>query len=279
MPRVYAMTDAARERDQLPLEVCGAKLLPPRLLQELAAVVAWGGEGAALSHRTAALLHGFEGPELGMCELTVPMGRSIVSERILIHHADLDAADVVALEGLRVTSIAQTFLDVSAVCDHETVTMAFHHAWRQQKVTTAQVKLALRARRGRGIRGVLPLEAVLDDSSRFSRPMESAAEVRFFCLVKQAGDLPLPRGQQWFSVADGERVRVDFYFEAANLAVEVDSYERHASTPADHDRTSDRATKLRGLGVRLVPFTPNELKKSPDRVLHALRRELGLRAR
>jgi hypothetical protein len=276
MPRVYAMTDAEREREQLPLELRGARLLPTGMLQELAAVVAWGGEGAALSHRTAALLHGFEGPEIGMCELTVPMGRSIVSHGVRIHHADLEPADVVALGGLRVTSIAQTFLDLSAVCDHETVTMAFHHAWRQEKVTAAQLKLALRARRGRGVRGVLQLEAVLEDSTRFSRPMDSAAEVRFFCLVKRAGDLPLPRGQRWFTVDGGERVRVDFHFESANLAVEIDSYERHASTAANHERTSARATKLRGCGVRVVAFTPNELRKSPERVLHALRRELGV---
>ncbi|MBL8950554.1 MAG: DUF559 domain-containing protein [Myxococcaceae bacterium] len=104
--------------------------------------------------------------------------------------------------------------------------------------------------------------------------MESAAEVRFFCLVKRAGDLPLPRGQRTFTVGNGEKVRVDFYFEAANLAVEIDSYERHGSTQTHHDRTSERATKLRGCGVRLVPFTPNEVKRTPERVVQALRREL-----
>ncbi|MBK7857979.1 MAG: type IV toxin-antitoxin system AbiEi family antitoxin domain-containing protein [Archangiaceae bacterium] len=83
MPRVYAMTGAAKDGEQLPLQVAGARLLPSGMLQELTAVVAWGGKGAALSHRTAALLHGFEGPELGAPELTVPMGRSIVNERRL----------------------------------------------------------------------------------------------------------------------------------------------------------------------------------------------------
>lgn len=275
MPRVYAMTDVAREHDQLPLEVGGARLVAPGMLQELAGLIASGGEGAVLSHRTAALLHGFEGPEIGIPDVTVPTERSIETDRIRVHHADVDEDDVVELEGLRVTSIARTFLDLAAVCDHETVSMAFHHAWRQEKVTPAQLRLAVRARRGKGVRGVLSLEAVLEDASRFSRPMESAAEVRFFCLVRRAGDLPLPRGQRWLRVAAGERVRVDFYFEAAKLAVEIDSYERHASTQAHHDRTSERATKLRACGVRLVPFTPNEMRRSPERVMHALRRELA----
>lgn len=274
MPRVYAMTDATPERGQLPLAVGGVGLLPAGMLQELAAVVAWGGEGAALSHRTAALLHGFEGPELGQADLTVPLVRSMVDAPVRVHHADLEANDVVALAGLRVTSIARTFLDVAAVCDHETLTMAFHHAWRQEKVTPAQLQLALRARRGRGVRGVLQLQAVLEDARLFSRPMESAAEARFFCLVKQAGDLQLPRGQRWFTLPGGERVRVDFYFEAAQLAVEIDSYESHARTNNHYDRTSERATKLRACGVRLVPFTPNEVKKSPERVIHALKRSL-----
>jgi superoxide dismutase, Fe-Mn family len=78
----------------------------------LAAVLACG-PGAVLSHTSAAALHGLreEGPRT---HVTVRRPGPHSSERIVVHRTRrLDPADVTSIDGIRVTTIARTTLDLA----------------------------------------------------------------------------------------------------------------------------------------------------------------------
>jgi predicted transcriptional regulator of viral defense system len=80
----------------------------------LAAVLACG-PGAVLSHTSAAALHGLreEGPRT---HVTVRRPGPHSSERIVVHRTRrLDPADVTSIDGIRVTTIARTTLDLAAL--------------------------------------------------------------------------------------------------------------------------------------------------------------------
>jgi hypothetical protein len=60
----------------------------------------WLGASGALSHRTAALLHGFPGFRPGVLEAIDPRRRKPPREGIVLHQAQLDDVDVVTVKGV-----------------------------------------------------------------------------------------------------------------------------------------------------------------------------------
>jgi hypothetical protein len=89
---------------------------PPH--QILFAASLWSGSAAVVSHRTAARLHRLEGvpgrrPDEPI-ELTVPLARKLKAPGFLVHRTrKLDRADRTIVDGIPVTSLARTLVDLS----------------------------------------------------------------------------------------------------------------------------------------------------------------------
>jgi predicted transcriptional regulator of viral defense system len=74
-----------------------------------------GPEAVALSHETALLLYGISDVSPARVHLTVPVSARLRRERpkwIMIHHADLTPAELSEYEGIPVTTVAKSIMDV-----------------------------------------------------------------------------------------------------------------------------------------------------------------------
>ncbi|MEA2180711.1 MAG: hypothetical protein QOG77_4008 [Solirubrobacteraceae bacterium] len=86
------------------------------------------GPSSVISHRSAAALWELRGSASAYVELTVP-GPSRRRAAIRVHRTTwLSDADIAMLEGLRVTCVARTLLDLGAVLDLRGVERAFDQA-------------------------------------------------------------------------------------------------------------------------------------------------------
>ena len=64
--------------------------------------------------------------------------------------------------------------------------------------------------------------------------------------------------------------RVDFFFDAFNVVVEVSGQKGHAS-PSERARDAQRRNELQDLGVRVFEYTFDDVTKRPEMVRRTLR--------
>jgi hypothetical protein len=188
--------------------------------QRLMCSVLGAGDGAAISHRAAALLWELDGIDGRPIELTVPPGRRY--RRAMVHESfHLCRADITEQRGIPVTKPIPTLLDLGAVLDDDALECAYESALRRG-YTTDDVTL----RRLDGRRGSTAVRRVLARRGIGNTPTESDLETRFVQIVRRAG-LPVPQRQVAI-----DRFRVDFAWPAYRLAVELDGMADHAGRAA-----------------------------------------------
>lgn len=241
----------------------------------MAAVLACG-EGAVISHRTAAELHGILGDMYGRAgsaarakgrvreaaepEVTVPSGRAPAPAGVTVHRRRLEPEDLTAHRHIPVTTVLRTLLDLATVFDEEPLSAAVNAADRLQLADPDSLRAY--ADRRRGQRGVAALRRLLDPTT-FVRT-DSTLERRFLPIVRDAG-LPRP--------ATGARLngyRVDFHWPELRLVVETDGlrYHRTAEQQA-RDRRRDQV--LAAAGFTVLRFTGEQVAQHADEVVLTLR--------
>jgi len=232
----------------------------------LAAVLA-AGLGAALSHRAAADLWGLR-PSRGQIEVTVPRGRK-GPPGVTVHRSYmLEERDFTIVDGIRVTTVARTLLDLAGVVSEQHLARAVDRAERLEWFDLAAIEdLLLRAR---GKRGAAMLRRVVAEY----RPLNvhEGLEELFAALVKSGR-----RAQPQFNAfVDGERKthQVDAYWPEHRLVVELDSYAFHRSR-ADLKRDADKQADLELAGHRVTRLTWDDVVTNADRTLRRLHRLLS----
>jgi hypothetical protein len=207
-----------------------------------AAVLACG-DGAALSHRSAAELWGFLRPEGDLVDVTVPgrAGRK-AQKGITVHRPRrFTPRDTTRRHRIAVTTPARTIEDIRGTVEP----YLFRRALRQAELAGYRVPHLSATKRTR-----------------------SDLELLFLGLCKDH-DLPRP--------LVNHRVhghRVDFFFRDQRVAVETDSWEYHRGSVAmeeDHERDLE----LRAHGVEIRRYTGDQLEATPDGVVADLREALG----
>lgn len=235
----------------------------------MAAVLSCG-PGAMLSHGSAAALWRI-GKEWREIEVTVrtasPRRRPGVRVR---RRPTLADRHVTEREGIPVTGLVQTLVDLAAVHGPPTVDRAINEADRLDLIDLPVLRRELEVHRWEP--GVRPLRALLDHRSfRLNR---SELERRFLPLTREVG-LPLPLTKQWVNGFE-----VDFYWPDLGFVVETDGLRYHR-TPAEqaHDRERDQAHTA--AGMTNLRFTHEQVRYEPEHVLRILRataRRLGVAA-
>lgn len=226
----------------------------------LAAVLACG-EGALLSHRSAAQLWGLVKPSAAAIEVTVPAHRYPRRGGIRVHRrATIRPEDRDWRLGIPVTTAASTLIDLAAA-DDPRLEAAVNAADRLDRVDPEALRAELDCQPGR--LGAPRLRSLLDDPT-FS-PTDSALERRFLAIVAGAG-IPVPQTQVLL-----HGVRVDFYWPQFGLVVETDGlrYHRTAQQQAK-DLRRDQAHVAAGL--RALRFSAAQIFHNPHevtKVLHA----------
>jgi hypothetical protein len=228
--------------------VGGAAL--PREGRNLAAVLACG-EGAVLSHVSAALHWGLLSYEPAQPHVTAPASTRGAPGIRLHRTRSLDARDTTTHRGIPITTLARTFLDLAASSPRNHLDHAIGQAMRNQIYDHRAITDVLNRHHGR--RGTKALRQATVDPA-FTR---GDIERRFRRLCRRAG-LPQPLSNVAVADADHHPHEVDFYFPAYGLIVETDGWRDHGTRVAfERDRAKDAA--LVAAGFVVLRFTSGML--------------------
>jgi predicted transcriptional regulator of viral defense system len=221
---------------------------------------------------TAAWLHGVDVRRLDDMTVHVgfPKGRRIRSRAgIEVCQETLDPADVVEIDGLRVTTPVRTAFDCLRwlyYTDGVVVADALTHAGLTQ--ISELLDYFAGKRRLRNLRIGERLLALVEPKS------ESPMETRLRLLLI-GGGLPLPEPQWNVYDAHGTHAgRLDLAYVAAKVAVEYDGAE-HWKQRREDDR---RRARLRALGWDVHVFSADDVFQTPDAVVAQVRAALRARA-
>jgi very-short-patch-repair endonuclease len=225
----------------------------------MAAVLACG-DGAVLSHRSAASLWGLRSVGSPAIEVTVGAngprapgdGIAVTRSRFVV------PGFATAHRGIPVTTVAWTLLDLGAVLRPHQLRRAVEQAERLELFDLRAVDSALAADPGRP--GSPALRALLQDARAFGITMtRSEVEAALLQLCVDHG-LPRPQVNHYENGTE-----VDFRWPGSRLVVEVDGWAWHRSRAAfARDRARDRHA-LRD-GWRTARFTAREVQADPGAV-------------
>jgi very-short-patch-repair endonuclease len=231
----------------------------------LAAVLACG-EGALLSHRSAAALWGLMRPR-GPVDVTA---RGHPGRRgIRLHRARIHPDERATFDGIPVTSVARTLFDLAEVVDFERVERAWEEADRLNRLRLGDVERV--CERGYGRHALKPIRHLLAETRAVTRT-RSPLEDRFqrFCRFYD-----LPPHSTNVEVLGKE---VDVLWPAARLIVELDSWEFHGHRAAfERDRARD--SKLMLAGYRTIRVTHLRLDRESSQLATEIHQLLRAGAR
>lgn len=240
-PGVYSTVTGALTR--------GAQLWAAILVCSKEVVLSRGAPGpphkpdAALSHETAAYLHGLADKDPGLIHLTIPTARRIpvASPSIRVHMSiRLDETRHPALEPPR-TALVPTVVDLSQTAqstDHAISWLT--RACGKRLTTPDQLLVALAARKK--LRRRRELVEALGDTSIGSH---SILELRYLRDVERAHGLPEGRRQRR-RITHGTITYEDVVYEEFDTTVELDGRLGHEYEGVFRDRRRDNATVERG---------------------------------
>jgi very-short-patch-repair endonuclease len=225
----------------------------------MAAVLACG-DGAVLSHSSAAALWriGFE--QRSVVELSLPSLSRRCRPGLRIHRRpSLQGRDITTEFGIPVTTPVQTLIDMTLRLDRAGVERMINEADKYNLAHPPGIRRALDARAGEP--GVARLRRILD--RRTFRLTKEELERRFLPLAAKAG-LPVPLTGQWVNGFE-----VDFYWPDLGLVVETDGLRYHRTPAAQaRDRLRDQAHTAAGLTQ--LRFTHEQVRYEPDHVRRIL---------
>ena len=238
----------------------------------MAAVLA-SGPGAALSHRSAAHLHGLRPTSRERIDVIVPGASARTVPGVDVHRSmTLTDQDVTAVNSIPVTILARMMLDLSAVVDQRAVERVIEEA---------------------NVRGVFDLWAVNDQLERNPKHpgvprlraalgperaglTDSELDELFVAIWWPTG---LPRPQTRFHIDPGDGgplVRADFAWPEAKFDLELDGGRYHAS---DRRRRRDyrRDQRLKRAQWEVLRVGDDQLNDDPDGVVPVVWELLALR--
>lgn len=233
----------------------------------MAAVLA--SQPSVASHTSAGWLHGLLRYRPDAIHVTAPTVRRIKRD-FVVHFADLPAGDRTVVDGIPVTDLARTQLDLASILSRH------------------QLERMLERSEERGLFDLRAIEDVLDRNSghpgagRLRRALaiyrpegaftRSGLEERFLELVREAR---LPSPAMNYNVAGYE---LDAFWESERFAVELDVYETHG-TRAAFERDRIRQEDLKLAGIEMTRVTGPRLEREPDQVVERIAALLQQRRR
>lgn len=154
-----------------------------------AAVLAYG-DGALLSHRSAAALWGLGKPWTPAVDVTAPAGRQGIRrrEKIWIHRGRLHAEDRAVRAGIPVTTVARTLFDMAEFVIFKRLESAWEEADRLNLLQLRAVEEV--CERGYGRRALRPIRRLLTEA-RAATVTRSPLEDDFAAFCREHR-LPMP---------------------------------------------------------------------------------------
>lgn len=231
----------------------------------MAAVLACG-EGAVLSHGSAAHLWGIRGSR-DPIEVTRVSGHRL-PHGVLLHQTRSLPAEVRTVEaGIPVTSLERTLLDIAGRLDNRQLERALVAAERSRRLRWLELRRVLEA--GGGKKGRGRLRRLVEQVDPRAADAVSPTEVDFLALCREAG-LPLPQVNVFV-----EGLLVDFFWPKARVVVETDGYKYHFDRPA-FERDHESTVALTAAGYQVHRATYKMLQRNPGPFLKVVRDSLRI---
>jgi hypothetical protein len=239
-----------------------------------AAVLACG-EGAVVSHGTAAAFHGLWDKWPHLIDVTVPVeaGRKIDGVRCRrCRYPEQEEIEVRG--GVACTTVARTLVDLAGIVGLKTLRQTVGRAAIRRRLDLQAVDLAIyNAKRRRGLKA-LEL-ALVPYRTKDGKPpdMRSDFETLMLPELLEMG-LTRPQCNAWLHI-DGERFLVDFLWDEARVIVETDGRETH-ETPTAFQSDRRRDQFLVAAGYRVLRVTWSQIHGEGDAVLRRVSQALSL---
>ncbi len=225
----------------------------------MAAVLACG-DGALLSHRSAAALWGIETEARGRIDVTIARHSHLRRPGIWIRtRAGLRTRAFEEQLGIPLTDPVQTLLDLATELSPGRVERAVNEADKRDLLDPDTLRAELQQHNA--VPGVRLLRDLLDRHT--FRLSDSDLERRFRPLARRAG-LPEPLTKQRL---DG--FEVDFYWPHLGLVVETDGWRYHR-TPAAQSRDALRFQAHAAAGRTPLRFSHRQITDDPTHVIAVL---------
>jgi len=220
------------------------------------------GDGAMLSHRSAAALWGFGSERPGAIDVTVRRHCKVRREGIHVRdRPGLRNRDIGSRLNIPLTQPVRTFLDIATELPSNRLERAVNEADKRGLIDPDSLRAALDDYVGEP--GVRPLRELLDrDAFRLS---DSELELRFRRIVEGTG-LAMPLTKQWVNGFE-----VDFLWPDLGLVVETDGYRYHR-TASSQTRDALRDQTHTASGLTTLRFSHRQVRYEPDHVRRILQK-------
>jgi hypothetical protein len=224
----------------------------------LAAVLAFG-PGAVLSHRTAGVHWGIFASRQRKADVTTHVSAQRNTTRIKAHRTRvLHEEDWTITDGIAVTSVARTILDLAAILSPDRLLDVIDDAVRAELFDLHALERAIARTPYR--RGVRKLKALLADY-RGAPDLRSKFERRFRHRLRATPGLP--------EALYGEKIAghlADVYFPQFKLVIELDSRGYHLTPRAFESDPVRDAARLKE-HIDTLRVTDTRFYKEPDAVI------------
>jgi very-short-patch-repair endonuclease len=232
----------------------------------MAAVLACG-DGALLSHQSAATLHELLDARAGRIHVTVPRRRPVARPGISAHRSTcLAPQDRAEVDGIPCTTVPATLLALASTASRNVLESACSRAEIEGVLNFLAIDELLERRRGGP--GASRLRAALQVDGQGLDRTKSRLEERFLRLACVTG-LPAPAVNAWIPIP-GEEMQCDFVWHRERLVVEVDGWAAHRTRKAFRgDRRRDRLLRLHDWDI--LRITGDDLESDADGVVGTVR--------
>jgi very-short-patch-repair endonuclease len=231
------------------------------------------GEGAVLSHGTAAAIHRLFDEWPHFVDVTVPVeaGRKIDGIRCRRCRYP-EPGEVEARHGLAVTTLARTLVDLAGILDLTALRKVVGRAAVRRKLDLQAIDIALHHAKGR--RGLKALELALAPYRTKDGKVPDVRSDFETLLLPQLLELKLSRPSTNTPIRiKSEHFLVDFLWEREQVIVETDGRETH-ETPTAFQADRRRDQFLAAAGYRVLRVTWSQIHDERQAVLDRISRVL-----
>ena len=234
----------------------------PRLSQQgewIAATLACG-HGAYLASFNAAVHMKLWRRRVTGIHVLMPRGRRTPRGVQAHTYRRLDPRDVTVRNGIPVTTVPRTLVDLSDVLTPHQLANVIHEAAFHKLFDERAVRAAIHRANGR--HNLHVLERALELNAAGSAGTKSELEDRFLALTSKSG---LPEPLVNTKVQD---IEVDFHWPSLNLVVEVDGPGH--TRPRIKREDKERDARLRAAGHTVLRVLDHEIDHRPETVASSL---------
>jgi len=236
----------------------------PTLHGDFMAAVLAGGEGAVLSHFSAAALWGMLPRQPRDLEVIVTGAKGRAQPGLRVHRARvLDPRDITRHHGIPVTTAARTCLDIASTLSPEALRRPVRQAQAEHRTNVRQIAELLARTNGHcGAKRLADLVA--------TGPAPTRSELEDLVLdLLLRGGLPPPDVNKPL-IRQGRRIVPDFRWAAQRLVVEADGAAWHEAKLARED-DAERQAVLEAGGERVIRITWDQAVQRPNQSIARVR--------